>query len=215
MERLPFYLFFICAGFLSGSIAYSYFLPKLLLHKNILLLSDDGNPGCANVFKYIGVPMGILCLLCDFFKGYLPIMWALHFLEERSLLFSFVLAAPTAGHMFSPFLHFHGGKAINVSFGCLTALLPAYGTVWWLVIPFIALSTLFRLNPHSLRVVASFAILFLLSVFADKNTAVSCGVFLISALVTIKHTGVYLHHERSLAKLQFLNHTLWKRKKKM
>lgn len=71
MERLPFYLFFICAGFLSGSIAYSYFLPKLLLHKNILLLSDDGNPGCANVFKYIGVPMGILCLLCDFFKGYL------------------------------------------------------------------------------------------------------------------------------------------------
>lgn len=69
MERLPFYLFFICAGFLSGSIAYSYFLPKLLLHKNILLLSDDGNPGCANVFKYIGVPMGILCLLCDFFKG--------------------------------------------------------------------------------------------------------------------------------------------------
>lgn len=66
MERLPFYLFFICAGFFSGSIVYSYFLPKLLLHKNILLLSDDGNPGCANVFKYIGVPMGIVCLLCDF-----------------------------------------------------------------------------------------------------------------------------------------------------
>lgn len=209
MKRLPFYLFFICAGFLSGSIAYSYFLPKLLLHKNILLLSDDGNPGCANVFKYIGVPMGILCLLCDFFKGYLPIMWALHFLEERSLLFSFVLAAPTAGHMFSPFLHFHGGKAINVSFGCLTALLPAYGTVWWLVIPFVTLSTLLRLNPHSLRVVASFVILFFLSVFADKNAAISCGVFLISALVTVKHISVYLRNERSRATLQFLNRTLW------
>ena len=122
---------------------------------------------------------------------------------------SFVLAAPTAGHMFSPFLHFHGGKAINVSFGCLTALLPAYGTVWWLVIPFVTLSTLLRLNPHSLRVVASFVILFFLSVFADKNAAISCGVFLISALVTVKHISVYLRNERSRATLQFLNRTLW------
>lgn len=146
---------------------------------------------------------------CAIFQGYLPIMWALHFLEERSLLFSFVLAAPTAGHMFSPFLHFHGGKAINVSFGCLTALLPAYGTVWWLVIPFVTLSTLLRLNPHSLRVVASFVILFFLSVFADKNAAISCGVFLISALVTVKHISVYLRNERSRATLQFLNRTLW------
>ena len=55
-------------------------------------------------------------------------------------------------------------------------------------------------------------ILFFLSVFADKYAAISCGVFLISALVTVKHISVYLRNERSRATLQFLNRTLWSSK---
>lgn len=66
MEHILPYLFFTIIGYLSGSIVYSYFLPKLFFKKDILKISDDGNPGCANVFKYVGVPMGILCLALDF-----------------------------------------------------------------------------------------------------------------------------------------------------
>ena len=53
MEHILPYLFFTIIGYLSGSIVYSYFLPKLFFKKDILKISDDGNPGCANVFKSV------------------------------------------------------------------------------------------------------------------------------------------------------------------
>ena len=37
--------------------------------------------------------------------------------------------APIGGHAFSPFLGFRGGKAITVSFGVWTALLPPAGPI--------------------------------------------------------------------------------------
>mgnify|MGYP000775722311 CR=1 FL=1 len=52
MEHILPYLFFTIIGYLSGSIVYSYFLPKLFFKKDILKISDDGNPGCANAVSY-------------------------------------------------------------------------------------------------------------------------------------------------------------------
>lgn len=69
---------FIAAGFLSGSVLYSRYLPWLLKRIDIVKVSEDHNPGTANVMKYAGVPMGICCLLCDMAKGFLPFILREH-----------------------------------------------------------------------------------------------------------------------------------------
>lgn len=42
--------FYILFGFLSGSIFYCRLVPMLLVGKDVCALSDDKNPGAANVF---------------------------------------------------------------------------------------------------------------------------------------------------------------------
>ena len=54
MEFFMTYLFWCTAGYLSGSVLYAYLIPKQFCHVDIRTLSDDGNPGTANAFKYAG-----------------------------------------------------------------------------------------------------------------------------------------------------------------
>lgn len=61
---------FSIAGYLSGSILYAYWIPKILFQKDICALSPDGNPGTANAFVYGGFRAGILALLLELFKGF-------------------------------------------------------------------------------------------------------------------------------------------------
>ena len=111
-------------GFFSGSVLYSALLPRLAKGVDVRALAPDHNPGAANVFKYAGVPVGILALVCDLAKAYVPVRLALRWLPLADPAFALVLCAPVLGHAFSPFAHFRGGKAIAASFGALLALLP-------------------------------------------------------------------------------------------
>ena len=111
-------------GFFSGSVLYSALLPRLTKGVDVRALAPDHNPGAANVFKYAGVPVGILALVCDLAKAYVPVRLALRWLPLADPAFALVLCAPVLGHAFSPFAHFRGGKAIAASFGALLALLP-------------------------------------------------------------------------------------------
>lgn len=88
------YLLFSLFGFLLGSVLFSYHLPRLLKGVDIRALSEDHNPGAANAVKYAGIPVGMLCVFCDLFKGFLPVFLALRYTDPRSLWFALVLASP-------------------------------------------------------------------------------------------------------------------------
>ena len=47
---------FMTAGYLMGSVLFGYILPKYFINMNIEEVSEDHNPGTANVMKYAGVP---------------------------------------------------------------------------------------------------------------------------------------------------------------
>ena len=68
---------YIIGGYLSGSVLYSYLLPKALKGIDITAESPDGNPGTANAFTCVGIPIGILVLCMELLKGYLPVHLAL------------------------------------------------------------------------------------------------------------------------------------------
>ena len=55
-------LIFAIAGYVCGSFMSAYYIPQWLYDMDVALMSDDGNPGAANVFKNAGVPCGILVL---------------------------------------------------------------------------------------------------------------------------------------------------------
>ena len=99
---MPYFLFTLL-GFVLGSTLFAYWIPKLLKNIDICTLPDDHNPGVSNAFMYGGFLCGILSLICELAKGFIPVYLGQKFLDINSILFVPVLVAPVFGHAF-PFL---------------------------------------------------------------------------------------------------------------
>lgn len=115
---------FTILSYISGSIMYSHILVKYMAKKDISKFGD-GNPGAANAFRAGGPVIGILALIGDFFKGFIPVAIAKYCLNLGNTSLFFISAAAIIGHAFSFILKFKGGKSIAVSYGVWTAL-----TIW-------------------------------------------------------------------------------------
>ncbi len=99
---------------------FSYWLGLLTQHN--LRNVGDGNPGAANLWKASGFKWGILGVLFDFSKGYLPLILLIHYGKVHALGLIVASLAPIAGHILSPFLKGKGGKGTAVTFGVWSAL---------------------------------------------------------------------------------------------
>lgn len=106
----------IVFAFFCGSLPFSVWLGKLALGKDIRQYGD-ANPGAANVFRAGGKGWGWVAILLDFLKGAIPVGLANYGAHLTDWSLTLIALAPVAGHAFSPFLHFRGGKAIAVSVG--------------------------------------------------------------------------------------------------
>lgn len=156
----------IVAGILCGSILFSRYLPKLLKKVDIMELSDDHNPGTANAMQHAGIPVGILCLLGDIFKGAIPVHMALRLGLESGCLFSLIIAAPVLGHAYSLFHRGRGGKAIAVSFGVLIGLMPIHTEpIFALCSIYLFFSLVVRIRPHTRRTRITYTLLALSSLY--------------------------------------------------
>lgn len=120
------------AGFLLGSIPFSYLLGQWFAKRDIRSVGD-GNPGGTNALKAGGLKIGIPAILLDISKGFFPVYFA-----QRYGLYGWALVpvclAPILGHSFSPFLRFKGGKALGATGGVWLALVglwvfPVYGAL--------------------------------------------------------------------------------------
>ena len=189
------YLFWTAVSFFSGSVMFSYLIPKVFYKIDVTKISKDGNPGCGNVFTCVGIPCGIICLLLELAKGAVPIWLSLHYVSADNLMFAGVMAAPVLGHAFSPMLKNHGGKAIAVTFGTYIGLCPHSLLLFWLAIPFVFFSTVLRIVPHSLRVMTAYLVTLCASVFFESRTALLLGAAIITASVIYRHSGDYIHRE--------------------
>lgn len=101
-------------------------LPFAVLTARLFGLPDprtygSGNPGATNVARAGGKPPAALTFLGDFGKGFVPV-----FLlgGGDAPLFAAAGAAAVAGHVFSPFLRFRGGKGVATAFGVFLAWNP-------------------------------------------------------------------------------------------
>lgn len=109
------------AAFGLAAVPFSLLIGRWLLDKDIRQYGD-GNPGASNVFRAGGQKTGYLAVALDVGKG-VPFVFITHAMFDLPGS-SLVIVAMSAvlGHAFSPFLQWHGGKAVAVTFGVLLAL---------------------------------------------------------------------------------------------
>jgi acyl phosphate:glycerol-3-phosphate acyltransferase len=128
----------LIAAYLLGSIPTAYIFGKLL--KNIDIREyGSGNVGATNVFRSVGKIPGIIVLLLDLLKGLAAVTLIPMFLEKLSTTTvessSFCIAlgaAVIAGHVWTVFLRFKGGKGVATTAGVMAGLSP-----WLLLASFI------------------------------------------------------------------------------
>ncbi len=132
---------FLAGGYLAGSVPWAYVIGRC--HGLDIRREGSGNVGATNVSRVLGKRWGVLCFALDFLKGLLPVLaaqlWVAHggmapSPAERDTLLIIAAFAPIAGHNWSVFLGFRGGKGVAVSAGALAALVPlpvlAAGLLW-------------------------------------------------------------------------------------
>lgn len=109
------------AAFGLASIPFSLLVGRWLLDEDIREYGD-GNPGAFNVFKAGGQKAGYLAVCLDVGKGvpFVFLAHALFHLPQPAVII--VALSAILGHAYSPFLQWHGGKAVAVTFGVLLAL---------------------------------------------------------------------------------------------
>lgn len=83
----------------------------------------SGNIGATNVLRTIGIGWAALVFLFDAAKGAVPVLLGRHFGCDPVTLALVALLA-VAGHNWSLFLRFRGGKGVATSLGALLALAP-------------------------------------------------------------------------------------------
>lgn len=167
----------ILIAFLCGSLPLSVWLGHLALGQDITQYGDH-NPGAANVWRAGGPSWGFLAVFLDFLKGALPVGLANFVFNVEGVALALVAIAPIAGHAFSPFLGFRGGKALAVTFGIWAGL-----TIW--IVPAI-LGILFGLyltvlRPEGWAVMAG--IISLLVILLIMGNSLWIGVWVGMALI--------------------------------
>ena len=107
-------------AYLLGSLPFSVWLGRLFLKQDIRRYGDH-NPGAANVFRAGSPVLGMLAVLLDIGKG-IPFVVLARWLGLSQTAEVMVGLAAILGHDFSPWLGFHGGKGVTVTYGVLIAL---------------------------------------------------------------------------------------------
>lgn len=111
----------ILIAYFSGSLPFAFWIGRILLKRDIRRLGD-GNPGGTNVVRAGSRTLGITAVGLDGLKGLLPVLGA----QQAGGIDGWALAAvalsAVAGHAFSIFLGFKGGKAVAVTFGIWAGL---------------------------------------------------------------------------------------------
>ena len=127
-QLVPLQLVLWCLGaFLCGSIPFGLIVVKLL-GKGDVRAKGSGNIGATNVARVAGKGVGVLVLLLDAAKGFGPVFLAKGFGFPGAALSALALCV-VAGHIFTPWLRFKGGKGVAAALGATLAF------NWVLVVP--------------------------------------------------------------------------------
>ena len=122
-------MLFALGAYLLGAIPTGLVLARLFSATDIRT-GGSGNIGATNVTRLLGRKFGVLTLLGDMLKGFLPVYIGSLFFPDPSggtdyMMLSIFGLAAFLGHLFPVYLTFKGGKGVATGFGVFAYLAPA------------------------------------------------------------------------------------------
>lgn len=136
-ELVAIYIGCALAAYLLGSVPTGFLWAKA---KGLDIRAvGSGNIGATNVMRALGKGPGIAVLLMDAAKGFAPVFAAPRLFPglDRSALQIVCCLSVIAGHNWTCWLKFKGGKGVATTAGTMLAMLPApmlCGLVVWVVV---------------------------------------------------------------------------------
>jgi glycerol-3-phosphate acyltransferase PlsY len=186
---LPAFILAIVA-FLLGSIPTGYLLVRLFRHQDIRAVGS-GNIGATNVMRTGGKSLGAATFLLDVLKGCTAVwfgVWLAHFyLWSVPRNFEAVPAVfAVLGHMFTPWLKFHGGKGVATGFGVFLVAAPTAALMAIALFGIILLLTRF-VSVASILATGSFPVFSYYFDNGGRPELFFLAQIIVSALIILKH----------------------------
>lgn len=169
-------------GFLLGSLPCGFWLARA---KGVdIRKKGSGNIGATNVGRILGKEWGYLVFALDALKGWLAVWLAAEFLQAGDTGSVLTGMAAVAGHVFSPWLNFKGGKGVATSAGVLLGLAPAV-LIWTAAIWGISFAVKRIVSISSLLAATAFP--FLVMWLEPGRHALLLVAFVLAGLVWYRH----------------------------
>lgn len=117
----------LIGAYLLGSVPFGLLISQKVASLDITK-AGSGNIGATNVAREVGLRWGVITLLADVLKGFIPVVLARHLLgssiEINEALSGMVGLSALLGHQFPLYKRFRGGKGVATCLGVLLAVSP-------------------------------------------------------------------------------------------
>ncbi len=176
-------ILYLIGTYLLTSIPFGYIIGKLF-GKDVTK-EGSGNIGATNVARTIGKGAGLVVLVLDALKGFIPVYYAFDFFFYNSKAIMLVAITAILGHCFSIFMGFKGGKGVATGFGVLIALSPLSAFIVFLF----WLGVFLTSGYVSLASILASSISWVIIYYMEKDIYFSFAAFIVSLIIVIKHSS--------------------------
>jgi acyl phosphate:glycerol-3-phosphate acyltransferase len=191
------YLIIVVVSYLLGSIPSAYLIVRLVAGKDIRT-QGSGNIGAMNSYdvthkKWIGT----VVFFCDALKGLSAVIFVKIVFHGTYPELALAGLCALAGHNFSIFLKFSGGRGLSTAVGIFVLLNPLMIVIWalfWLITYYFIYKNVHIANASAtfaLPIVTLFIPLFVINstslLAVGTSTEFILSVFLMSLIILIRH----------------------------
>ncbi len=147
----------------------------------------SGSIGTTNALRVLGWRISVAVFVLDLLKGLIPVVAGRAF-GLPDWLVALIGVATVAGHCWSPYIHFRGGKGVATGAGAafglfpwLLVLVPIMAGVVWLT-KYVSLGSIFTS-------VSASALVLILALTGNASWAFWVAITGMSAIILYKHRG--------------------------
>jgi len=127
MDMWTVFIVLLIGAYLLGSIPFGLLISQKVARLDITR-AGSGNIGATNVAREVGLKWGVITLLADVLKGFIPVLLARYLLgssiEIDEALKGMVGLSVLLGHQFPVYNRFRGGKGVATCLGVFLAISP-------------------------------------------------------------------------------------------
>lgn len=185
MPEIVMQLLWAVLSFLSGALPFSVWVGRRATGRDIREVGDN-NPGATNVYRSAGFLWYTVAMVLDISKAAAPVGLAYQIFDWRGWPMWLIAMAPVAGHAFSPFLGWRGGKALATAFGAWIGL-----TIW--TVPLVSIVSL--VGAYFLLTISGWAVMLALGCILAYLLLFNPDPLLISVLAGQVGLLAYKHRE--------------------